>query len=209
MSAPLDQVLSDFIDAWNAGERPRVDDYLARAAPGDRDALVERLEDWLLVAPSPEYSEQTLMEIRAEPALTGALSEIAAEPELWPEALPRLRERAGLRLRDLAARVTSAFGLSGQEERAEEYLGRMESGELDASRVSRRLLETLGDALGANLIGGGGLSTAAPGQALFRAEPDAAASFEVDLEVLSKAALSPAPPPMDELDRLFVGGPDA
>ena len=29
-----DQILSDFIDAWNAGERPRVRDYLARAPVG-------------------------------------------------------------------------------------------------------------------------------------------------------------------------------
>jgi hypothetical protein len=30
-----------------------------------------------------------------------------------------------------------------------------------------------------------------------------------DIEALSRAALTPAPPPMDELDRLFLGGPDA
>jgi hypothetical protein len=35
------------------------------------------------------------------------------------------------------------------------------------------------------------------------------ASFEEDLEALSQAAMAPAPPPMDELDRLFVGGADA
>jgi hypothetical protein len=50
---------------------------------------------------------------------------------------------------------------------------------------------------------------AAPGQALFRAAPGSAASFKDDLEALSRAAMTPAPAPMDELDRLFVGGPDA
>ena len=30
-----------------------------------------------------------------------------------------------------------------------------------------------------------------------------------DIEVLSRAAMAPAPPPMDELDRLFTGGPEA
>jgi transcriptional regulator with XRE-family HTH domain len=209
MSDPIDMVLSQFIDAWNAGRRPRLDDYLARVTPDERDELGERIEDWVLIAPSPDYSEQTLAEIRAEPALTGALAEIAAEPELWPAVLPRLRERAGLRLRDLAGRVTAAFGLAGQEDRAEGYLEQLERGDLDASRVSRRLLETLGQALGANLIGSGSLRAAAPGHALYRAESESAASFEADLEALSQAAMAPAPPPMDELDRLFVGGPDA
>ena len=30
-----------------------------------------------------------------------------------------------------------------------------------------------------------------------------------DIEALSRAALTPAPTPMDELDRLFTGGPEA
>jgi transcriptional regulator with XRE-family HTH domain len=208
MSEEIDMVLSEFIDAWNAGRRPRIDDYLDRVAAEEREELGEQIESWVLMAPSPQYSEETLAQIRAEPALAGALDEIAAQPELWPEVLPRLRERAGLRLRDLASRVTAAFGLGGQEDRAEGYLERMERGELDATRVSRRLLEALGNALGANLVGTGGVRAADPGMALFRAEEEAGASFEDELEILSRAALTPAPEPMDELDRLFLGGPD-
>jgi transcriptional regulator with XRE-family HTH domain len=209
MSDETDMVLSEFIDAWNAGRRPRVDDYLDRVAPGEREELGEQIETWVLMAPSPDYSEDALAQISAEPALAGALAEIAAQPELWPEVLPRLRERAGLRLRDLATRVTAAFGLSGQESRTESYLGQLERGELDATRVSRRLLEALGKALGANLLSAGARSEAAePGLALFRAEEEAGASFEEELEILSRAALTPAPEPMDELDRLFLGGPD-
>jgi transcriptional regulator with XRE-family HTH domain len=207
MSDPTDMVLSEFIDAWNAGRRPRLDDYLDRVAPAERDELAEQIESWVLIAPSPDYSEDALAQIRADPALTGALEEIAAQPELWPEVLPRLRERAGLRLRDLAARVTKTFGLSGEEERAEGYLARLERGEIDAAGVSRRLLEALGTALGANLAGATPRAAAA-GQALFRAEEDADATFDDELEILSRAALTPAPEPMDELDRLFLGGPD-
>src|SRR4051812_47376221 len=148
MSARIDKLLSDFIDAWNRAERPRVDDYLQRASPGERDELAERLEDWLLVAPTPEYGTEALAAIRAEPAFVHAIAEIEVRPGAWPEVLPRLRARADLRVRDLAARVTAAFGLSGQEDRAEQYLKRMERGELDATRVSRRLLDLLGGALG-------------------------------------------------------------
>lgn len=213
MSAGPDRLLSEFIDAWNAGARPRVDDYLARASPSERDELGRRLEDWLLVAPTPDYGPEALAAIRAEPAFAKAIAEIEARPSAWPDLIPRLRERAGLRVRDLASRVTAAFGLAGQEDRAEHYLGRMERGELDSTRVSRRLLDLVGGALGVSgvdLVRAGGLRpAAAPGQAMFRAAPDAAASFEADLEALSQAAMAPAPPPMDELDRLFLGGPDA
>jgi transcriptional regulator with XRE-family HTH domain len=214
MSKPIDMLLSEFIDAWNAGERPLVTEFLQRAAPAEREELGERIEDWLLVAPTPAYGEQALADIRHDPALVGTLAAIRAEPGLWPDLLPRLRERAGLKRRELAGRITSAFGLKGQEQRAERYLERMEQGELDTSLVSRRLLDTLGSVLGisgADLVRAGTLRPAAPapGQALFRAGREPGEFFEEDLEALSRAAMAPAPPPMDELDRLFVGGPDA
>lgn len=50
MSA-FDHILSDFIDDWNAGRRPRVPEYLDRAAPSERDELAARLAEWLAVAP--------------------------------------------------------------------------------------------------------------------------------------------------------------
>jgi transcriptional regulator with XRE-family HTH domain len=208
-----DRILSEFIDAWNAGSRPRVDDYLARAGPDERDALADALADWLTLAPAPAYDEAARRAIREEPALRAAADAVHRERGRWPELLPSLRERAGVRLRDLAARVTTAFGLAGEEDRAQAYLERMERGELDPQRVSRRLLDVVGAALGvsgADLGRAGGLrpSAGAPG-ALFRAEEDAAASFKEELEALSRAAVTPAPAPMDELDRLFCGGRDA
>ena len=209
MSEEIDMVLSEFIDAWNAGRRPRIDAYLDRVAPAERDELGEQIESWVLMAPGPEYDEDALAQIRAEPALAGALGEIADQPELWPEVLPRLRERAGLRLRDLAARVTAAFGLE-RPGGARGVLPRADGARrAGATRVSRRLLDALGTALGANLAGGGDHQGGrAPGLALFRADEEAGASFEEELEILSRAALTPAPEPMDELDRLFLGGPD-
>jgi len=209
MSEPADMLLSEFVDAWNAGRRPRVRDYLERASPADRDELAEMLDQWLAIAPTPVYSDEARAAIRAEPALQRALAAIDAEP-LLPDVLPRLRERAGLRLRDLAARITEAFGLTGQEERAAEYLERVERGELETAGLSRRLLEALGSVLGADLVGvvGPRPAPAAGGQALFRAEQEAGADFEEELEILSRAALTPAPEPMDELDRLFLGGPE-
>ena len=43
---------------------------------------------------------------------------------------------------------------------------------------------------------------------LFRAEGEVDERFAEDLEALSRAAMAPAPAPMDEVDRLFTGGPE-
>src|SRR5690242_9677049 len=65
-----DQLLSEFIDAWNAGRRPRVREYLARLPDGpDRDELAEQLSTWLEVAPTPDYDNATRARIAAEPTV--------------------------------------------------------------------------------------------------------------------------------------------
>jgi hypothetical protein len=208
----VEHALSEFVDAWNAGRRPRVADYLERVAESDRGRLAEELEDWVVVAPTPRYDAATLDAIRAEDAFQAALAGVEGEAGLWPDLLPRLRHDAGLGSPELARRITVAFGLTGEEDRAERYLRQMEQGRLDARSVSRRLLDALGRALGVpagDLAAAGFPRAATASGALFRAERDAAAGFEDELEALSLAALAPAPPEMDELDRLFLGGPDA
>ena len=92
----------------------------------------------------------------------------------------------------------------------------MERGDLEAARVSRRLLDALGELLGASgrtLADagrvGGAMRPAAAGGTLFRAGEETADWVARDIEALSRAAMTPAPPEMDEVDRLFTGGPDA
>lgn len=207
----MERVLSEFVDDWTAGRRPQVDEWLERVAPGERAELAELLAEWLAVAPTPDYDEAMLAGLRADPAVAAVVAGAAGEAGAWPALLPRLRVRAGLAVRELAVRVTAAFGLAGEEARAEAYLERMERGELDATRVSRRLLDSLGEALGVSgsaLAEAGDLRPPAAPAIRFRAAPAAAASRMLDLDTLSRAATAGAPPPMDELDRLFLGGPE-
>jgi transcriptional regulator with XRE-family HTH domain len=195
-----DQLLNDFIDAWNAGHRPRVREYLARLPDGpERDELAEQLTSWLEVAPTPSYNEQTRLAIRSDPIVAGAL----AGP------VPALRARAGLSISELAARLIERLSLNRADTpRAAGYLEQLENGALDTSRLSRRLLDALGSVLGVP-----GNALASPPRpaagAIFRAAADAGDWVREDIEVLSAAAMAPAPSPMDELDRLFTGGPDA
>ena len=217
MSTP-DQVLSDFIDAWNAGQRPRTLEYLRRVPDGpDREQLAEQITAWLELAPTPDYDAGARSAIRAEPAVAAVLAGADADAGLWPATVPRLRARAGLSIRDVAARLVERFSLGeAAVERTADYLQRLERGELEPSRVSRRLLDALGGLLGvpgSALADAGsfgrGFRPAAAGGTIFRAAPHAERWVAQDIEALSQAAMSPAPPELDELDRLFIGGPDA
>ena len=209
----IDMVLGDFIDAWKAGRRPAVDDYLERVPESERDELAEQLLTWLSVAPTPAYDEATRRQIAADAAVLAAAQAMDDISLPLPERVATLRARAGLAITDVARAVAAAFGLGGREARTAEYLERLERDELDSTRLSRRLCDALAGILGADpellapspawSAGVGG-----PSQALFRADEAPDASIAEAFEMLSAAAMAPAPEPMDELDRLFFGGPN-
>lgn len=211
MALSADQILSQFIDAWNAGERPDVDDYVARAAENDRAELAEQLIAFLSVAPTPAYSDETLAAIRAE-----ALAGTAPGPVL-PQLLARLRARLGLTPPELAEKVVGELGLADDAQpKAAGYLERLERGTLDPAGVSRRVFDALARVFavprseleGAADLGGWLAPVAAPAAApVFRAERRAAAEQVSDhLEVLADALRTPARTPRDEVDELFLGG---
>ena len=96
MSTP-DQVLSEFIDAWNAGERPRTLEYLRRVPDGpEREHLADQIATWLEVAPTPDFDADARSAIRAVPAVSALFESADSEAGLWPTTVPRLRARAGL-----------------------------------------------------------------------------------------------------------------
>lgn len=213
------QVLSEFIEAWNTGQRPNVREYLRRVPEGeDRDALADEIGMWLEIAPPPPYTEAQRVAIREEPLVQRVFAAVDSNAGLWPAVVPPLRVRARLSVRELAARVVSRFGLgAGDEERAADYLQRLEDGQLEPSRVSRRMLDALGELLGvegglllgSGSVGGGATRPAAAGGTMFRAYGESREWIADDMAVLADAAMAPAPAAFDELDRLFVGGPEA
>lgn len=213
-----EKVLSDFIADWKAGRRPRAHEFLSRVPAGEeREELAAQLTLFLQAAETPEYSEEQRAEIRASPSVQAAFAAVDQEAGAWPVVLPRLRARAGLSVPALAARLLDLLGLgSGEHERAVDYLERLERGDLDADGLSRRLLRGLADALGTGPGALAGLRASlggatAGGIAFRTVDAQPGAWIEADIASLSQAALTPAPAPerMDELDRLFCGGPDA
>src|SRR3954453_22556051 len=142
MSATREQVLSEFIDSWNAGERPDVDDYIARVPVSEQQALGEELATFLTFAPTPDYSDAALAAIRAEVAEVVGVEE---QPGLFAVLLTRLRERLGMSTTDVAGALINELGLREEQTRKTAgYLERLESERLEPARVSRRVLEALG-----------------------------------------------------------------
>lgn len=206
MTADPDQLLSEFIDAWNAGRRPDVDDYLARAPDDRRDELASLIHSYLSVAPTPDLDERTWEQLAADP-----LVQRLTAPDL-PSLLSRLRRRARLTMRQFADAVTPQLGIEGAEEKTAGYLDRLERGELDPGGVSARVFEALGKALRvrpAELLEAASLAPQPQAGTLFlRAAPAVDEETEHHLEVLADMIAAPAPAgrTWDEVDQLFLGG---
>ena len=215
MTPDRDQILSEFIDAWNAGARPDVDDYLARVTGEERDELAGRLATFLTTAPTPAYSDAALEAIRAEPIVAEVLSSPDAPGGLLPKLLGNLRERLSVTTPQLAGELVRELDLpADRQEKTAAYLDRLEHGELEPARVSRRVFDALARVFRVprdQLEGAADLSRWAPPAAMasgpvFRAEDDAAQAVAPHLELLADALATPGAEQRDEVDELFLGG---
>src|SRR5687767_8629106 len=109
--ARVDETLSAFIEAWNAGRRPDVDEYLERAPVAKREELAGLIHTFLLEAPVPAYSEETLAAIQADPATRKVAALLDEEAGLWPGLLPRLRHRMKLKREEVVAQLAEMLGV--------------------------------------------------------------------------------------------------
>lgn len=211
MNSDRDRILSEFIDAWNAGRRPDVDEFVDRAAEEDRGWLSDEIASFMLTGPTPRYDDAAIESIRAEPIVAEALARSRERAGLWATWLPSLRSRAKLSTAQLAEKLTGALELpADRAAKTEGYLEEMERGALDPRGVSQRVLEALAKLLGVSgdeLAGAGDLGAwrAAP-QQMFRAQPGAAETSREHLEVLADAFAAPGGEDWDEVDELFRGG---
>jgi transcriptional regulator with XRE-family HTH domain len=206
-----ERILSEFVDAWNAGRRPDVDEHIARAPEHERAELAEELLAFLAFAPAPSYGDAALQAIREEPIVVEALAAAGERGGLLPSLLPRLRERRSLTTAQLAAELVAALRLTrDREAKTAAYLERLEGGELEPARISRRVFDALarvlrvprGELEGAGDLSGWGASPAP----VFRAGEDAAEAISPHLELLADALAAPGGAGRDEVDDLFLGG---
>src|SRR4051794_9261643 len=99
----LDVLLARFIEEWNAGRRPAVEDFLRGANEREQHELADQISAFIAVAPTPRFDDETIDTLLSTPAVDAAAQAFAEEAGAWPTLLPRLRAQAGLSLRDLAA----------------------------------------------------------------------------------------------------------
>ena len=215
MTFDRDRILSEFIDAWNAGSRPDVDDYLARAPAEEQAELADQLLSFLTFAPTPSYDDDALAAIRAEPIVAAALAAPTQRGGLLPGLLTSLRERFSMTTPQLASELLAALNLpSDKQSKTAAYLERLERGELEPARVSRRVFDALARVFEiprSQLEGAGDLSRWRPAPApaaapVFRADKDAARAVGAHLDVLADALQAPGGGERDEVDDLFLGG---
>jgi hypothetical protein len=208
--AKIDRLLNEFVEAWNAGDRPQVDDYVERAPEGERNELAGLIGAFLEIAPTPPYSPDQLDTLRKDP-LVQAIAQLA-EDEPGPTPLPRLRERAKLKRDQVVEALARVLGFPDKQQKIRRYYHWLEIGTITPGQVSQRVVDALADILHVTP------KDVEQAGAFFHLSPEPAANMflrrdEYGNEILTdeelELAASRSPIPQenwDEVDRLFLGG---
>ena len=192
MSRPPDRVFElfdEFAAAYARGERPSLDDYLARAGE-DAGELARLADAWLERAPAPPAREDSVELLDAF---------LAGEP-----GLVALRARRGLRVDDVVDALLGKLSLDvAKRDKVKRLYQQLEGGLLDPGRVSAKVWGVVRDVVG----------PAAEEAARWGGRPLAAEAVFSRADALYRTAAA-APPPLakraapadeqpDEIDRLF------
>ena len=191
-----------------------MDEYLGRAPEGERDELADLIRTFLLEAPVPAYSDETLAAIQAEPATRKAAALLDEEAGLWPALLPRLRHRMKLKREEVVAQLAEMLGVGADAPKVRAYYHEMESwdarsgGGLAAGARRAR----------ADLRGVDGRAGGRPASIRWRSRPRrpscaGSTGWQVGRSRAGRVdgvrLPGGQPEEWDEVDRLFRGGRDA
>jgi hypothetical protein len=128
------QLFAEYADAYARGERPRAEEYLARAG-GHADELAGLLERFVQAVPARNPDVETI-------ALTEAW--LTGEPPLV-----NLRASQGVRVDEVVDALVERLGLDpAKRAKVKRYYQRLEGGLLEPSRVSRKVWDVLTGVVG-------------------------------------------------------------
>jgi hypothetical protein len=185
VSEQVADLFAEYADAYTRGERPRAEEYLARAG-AQADELARLLERFGRSAPAHKSDAATLA--LTEAALTG-------EPPLI-----NLRASQGIRVDEVVDALIERLELDNSTRaKLKGYYQRLEGGLLDSTRVSRRVWDVLASVINprSQELAAWEPRTAAGGAVYLRAgEP-------IAVPQLSFGHRKREEP--DEIDRLFLG----
>lgn len=202
--ASADQLFNRFVDAWNEGKRPDVDDYAPQIPEEERSDFLRMVSLFLEAAPSPPLTDEQREQVRTQPAFQRSVELAESSEGFWSTLLPQLRKKAKLTREQLVAALAEKLDVAPQQERVKLYYHQMESGQLDPSGVSQRVLDALAKLLHADVdqleAAGDFRGIVGPSAAGVYLRSDLDEAFEM----AAPAPQSPGEP--DEVDRLFTGG---
>ena len=212
--AEIERLIDEFAADYEAGRDADPAKFLDRVEPGRRQELAERLDTYLMTAPTRRWDPKAFEGSLAQRAFDRVHESIEGVSGTWPELLPHLRNQARIKRRELVERLAGALGFDAepQIEKIGDYYNRMEHGRLPATGVSGRVIDALATVLGtdAERIRAAGSRIGEPGEgaqtAFARtAFPDAELG---DADALAEIAApqSPGRSTHDEIDALFLDG---
>lgn len=213
-----DELFAEYIAAHEAGgAAPDPRPYLERTSAPERSALAVRIDEHLASTPRRPWDPAAFEASLSSPLMREVATSVDGASGLWPALLPRLRNAARLKRREVVERLATDLGVADREEKVARYYHQMENGLLEEQGVSRTVLEKLARILGlsAEALRDAGRALGPPG-----APPGAASSAvfartaTAEDEYPSEAPSAPATPgseeeePWDEVDELFLGRRD-
>lgn len=213
--ADIDRLIEEFAADHEAGRAVDVAQFLDRVDPSRRQELADRLDRYLMAAPTRRWDPEAFEGSLAQRASDRVYESIEGVSGSWPELLPRLRNQARIKRRELVERLAGSLGFAAEPQVAKvgDYYNRMEHGRLPAAGVSSRVIEALAGILGveAERIAGSGArrsETPEAGDVAFarKAFPNAEL---INVEALEDMDMDAAPverADRDEIDALFLDG---
>jgi hypothetical protein len=211
--ADIERLIAEFAADWEAGRRTDVGPVLDRVDPGQRQELAAALDNYLMTAPTRRWDPEAFEGSLAQRASDRVYESVAGVSGAWPELLPRLRNQARIKRRELVERLAGALGFGAEPQVAKvgDYYNRMEHGLLEAGGVSRRVIDALAGILGADpdqiaAAGAHRSDAAVPGDVAFARKAFPNAEF-ADADLLASMDMeAPAEAAHDEIDALFLDG---
>ena len=212
--AEIERLIDEFVADYEAGRDADPAKFLDRVEPGRRQELAERLDKYLMTAPTRRWDPKAFEGSLAQRASDRVYQSVEGVSGTWPELLPHLRNQARIKRRELVERLAGALGFDAEPQigKIGDYYNRMEHGRLPATGVSGRVIDALATVLGtdAERIRAAGSRIGEPGagaQTAFArtAFPDAELA-DADALAETAPAQSPGRATHDEIDALFLDG---
>jgi hypothetical protein len=208
MSASVERVFLDALDDLQAGRAEEVDRYLERVPSSERAQLADLLAMYFASRRRPLRKQVPPASYERVLATLDRITETAGWSGTLPGLLTELRRTRGLRRQDVTRAICQLLDLGDQAiTQLEREYHRLETGQLDGRRLSRRLLAALAHIFRLPIDDLAAASAPLPNE---RAHP--AQRFARSTDALTAAARREQPRLRDadpEVRALFYGGRDA